>query len=459
MADVRPPRPPRRVRPLLAAGLSAAVLAVLAAGAQTPAPAPPGPKSQADVEANLRQQAAQKIALALPPTEAGAGVALTLVGELGQVLRDDLVFSGWFGMVDAQGENRLDPARLRDPKAWGAVGASYLVTTRITTQPGTAGKVDARLAVQLFETSGGAALFDKVWAGQWPEDLRRLAHVVADEIVKQLTGQPGIAQTRIAYVAKEGDGKEVFLMDYDGARVRKLTSTKTINLSPEWSPDGRRLVILSYVQRKPSIYLLDETGRVTTLRPKGGDLNSAPSFSPDGKTLAFTSDRDGNSEIYLMDVATGNETRITNHPAIETSPSWAPNGREIVFTSDRTGSPQLWLMSVDGGNARRLTFEGSYNESGAFSPDGTRIVFVSRLEGKFELVIHDLASGKETVISRGWRGNKEDPRWSPDGRRIVFAGDRDGTWAIYTVTDRGEDLRKLTRGSASYTPDWSPSRR
>lgn len=83
---------------------------------------------------------------------------------------------------------------------------------------------------------------------------------------------------------------------------------------------------------------------------------------------------------------------------------------------------------------------------------------MSRLEGRFEIVIHDFGSGKEKIITNG-RGNKENPRWAPDGRRLIFASDREGTWSIYTIRDDGSDVRRLTRGAASFTPDWSPVRR
>ena len=40
-------------------------------------------------------------------------------------------------------------------------------------------------------------------------------------------------------------------MDYDGRRVRRLTTTGTINLSPTWSPDGNELAFTSWRGRQP----------------------------------------------------------------------------------------------------------------------------------------------------------------------------------------------------------------
>ncbi len=418
--------------------------AALAAGGQASA--------QGDITATITGEAAKRIPLAVPPAEAGSGVPLAQAAEAGDVLRNDLDLSGWFALLDPAGEGRIPPEKLREPGAWRAVGAAYLVHAQLSTQAG-----QGRFRVRLFETGEGTVLMDRTWGGALPADLRRLAHVASDAIVERLTGNPGFAQTRIAFVSRVGKAKEVFLMDYDGARVRQLTDTKSINLAPNWSPDGRRLVFLSFIGRKPTIYLLDEGGKIEKIEPKGGDLNSAPDFSPDGRTVAFSSDRDENSEIYLMDLVSKRETRLTHSDAIDTSPTWSPDGRQIAFTSDRSGGPQIYVMNADGTGERRLTFEGSYNESAAWSPDGGRIAYVKRVEGRFQVAVYDLARQQEKVVTSG-RGNKENPSWSPDSRRLIFASDMDGLWSLYSIDPDGKDLRRLTKSQAATMPNWSPRR-
>lgn len=401
----------------------------------------------------IRGEAARRISLAVPPTVPGSGTPLSTAAEVNDVLRGDLAFSGWFGLLDPRGEGRIPAERLAEAEAWREVGASYLLVTRLDST-GERGLFD----VKLVETGGGTVLWHKKWGGVLPRDLRRLAHVAADEIVESLTGSPGIAQTRISFTSGLGDAKEVYLMDYDGARVRRLTTTGTLNLAPSWSPDGRTLTFLSYLGDKPSIYLLSEDGEVTTLRPKGGDLNMAPDFSPARHEIVFSSDRSGNSELYLYDLENDDQQQITFNPGIDTAPCWSPAGTQIAFTSDRSGSPQIYIMNRDGSSVRRLTWEGRYNESAAWSPDGGRIAFVSRIRGRFEIVIHDLRTGAETIVTSG-PGNKENPRWAPDGRHLVFSSDRTGMYSIYTMRDDGTDLRQLTRGKPAWAPDWSPVRR
>src|SRR6185503_2687586 len=106
-----------------------------------------------------------------------------------------------------------------------------------------------------------ASLFDRRFGG--PTDAaRRVAHQLSDDIVQQLTGQPGIALTWIAFVSKHGKGKEVYMMDYDGHRVRRITTTNSISLMPTWSPVAQRLAYMSWRTGVPAIDILESDGKI-----------------------------------------------------------------------------------------------------------------------------------------------------------------------------------------------------
>ena len=82
------------------------------------------------------------------------------------------------------------------------------------------------------------------------------------------------------------------------------------------------------------------------------------------------------------------------------------------------------------------------------------LAYASRIEGRFHIVVLDLASGRVRRLTRG-NSNNENPRWSPDGRHLVFASDRAGSYDIYTMRADGSQVHRLTRGGDSFTPDWS----
>jgi len=388
-----------------------------------------------------------KISIAVPDPGATPDSSSS---ELSETLRDDLAFSGFFDVVDPALYSLVPPpaAGTERHEEWLSVGAGAVVRLRLVPS-GERIDVEARL----WDNSGGGQLFARRYGGE-AKLVRRVAHQIADDIVRHYTGRPGIALTLISFVCKHGAAKEVFLMDYDGKRLRRITTSGTINLVPVWSPDGNELAFVSFRGKQPGVYVMSSEGKLGHLATIGGELSSAPDWAPDGRKLAYTSDIDGNSEIYALDRTTSRNTRLTRHPGIDTAPAWAPNGREIAFTSDRSGSPQIYLMDAEGLNVRRISWDGPYNDSPAWSPDGSRLAYVSRIDGRFDLRVLDVATDRTNRLTHS-EGNNENPRWSPDGRHLVFASNRAGAWDIYTVRSDGTDVRRLTRGSDCSTPDWS----
>ena len=390
-----------------------------------------------------------QVKIALPEFEASAGDRAA-AREFVETIRDDLSFSGYFDVVDPvlYGKVPADSKGAVPYDDWLAVGADAVTQGNYVTHDGRI-EVEARL----FDNPSKARTFGMKYSGT-SDLLRRVAHQVSDDLIKQYTGRPGVAMTRIAYVAKHNGGKEIYIMDYDGQRIRRLTTSGTINLFPVWSPEGNRLAFVSWRGKQPGIRIMDADGQLTSVPALRGELNSTPSWFPDGKRLAFSSDAERNSEIYTLTLASGQTTRLTRSPAIDTSPAVSPTGRQIAFTSDRGGSPQVYVMDPEGLNVSRLSPEGNYNDSPAWSPRGDRIVYASRIDGRFKLVVLDLESRSITQLTRG-NGNDEDPRWSPDGRHIVFSSNREGSYDIYVITPDSGAIRRLTRGGDSVTADWS----
>ena len=72
----------------------------------------------------------------------------------------------------------------------------------------------------------------------------------------------------------------------------------------------------------------------------------------------------------------------------------------------------------------------------------------------FQIALLDVTTGEITLLTHGPYHN-ENPRWSPAGRHIVFSSNRSGSYDVYTMAADGSDVRRLTRGTNSITPDWS----
>src|SRR5262249_32220311 len=202
-------------------------------------------------------------------------------------------------------------------------------------------------------------------------DAREMAHQFADQIVKLLTGQDGIATSKIAYIAS----REVFMMDYDGYGARQFTHDGSIALFPSLSPDGKRLAYVSYRSGHPNVVIRGEDGLILGSTQFKGTTTS-PSVAPDGR-IVFASSKDGDSmELYVANGDGSNARRLTRTRSVNISPRWNPKtGREIAFISDRGGSPQIYLIGADGTNERPLLSMGGQMDSPAWSPDGRFIAF------------------------------------------------------------------------------------
>lgn len=341
-------------------------------------------------------------------------------------------------------------------RAW-APGNPGSAPQFVTSGRWTVSGAQVRLEGELRDFPGRRAILVQQYQGPASE-WRRLLHRFSDDCVGQITGERGVADSRIAFIACQGRDKELWVMDADGHGARALTQDRSIAQSPSWSPEGSLLLFTSWRGGSgPQVWVMSPEQRRPFLVSGRAGLNTSAAYSPDGQRIACTLSQDGNAEIYSLDARGGSPQRLTNQRAIDTSPSWAPTGREIAFTSDRSGSPQVYVMDAQGGNVRRLTFDVDYTDSPAWSPKGDRIAFVTRVGGGFDIwVCRADGTGAEPVVTGG---NNENPRWSADGRHLVFASNRDGAYGLWVSDLDGALPRKLgTGGRCAVSPAWSPRR-
>ena len=373
---------------------------------------------------------------ALEPAGDRAGRAMSVTAD--EVLANDLETSAVFTITRAwvPGQQPFD--------IQATVGGQWAVSGSQVKLAGELRDVPARRPILVREYRGPLA------------DWRSLVHRFADDVVLHFTAEPGVAQTRIAYVAERGRAKELCVMDFDGARPQTLTADQSLALSPAWSPEGSLLLFTSYRGGTgPQVFVIAASGGRPYLISGRPGLNTSASYSPDGRDIVCTLSQDGNPEIYLLDARGGSPRRLTDSRGIDTSPCWSPTGREIAFTSDRSGTPQVYLMDRDGGNVRRLTYDVEYTDSPAWSPRGDRIAFVVRTGGGFDIYLCRAdGSGTKLAVSGG---SNENPRWSPDGRHLVFASNRDGPKGLYVTDLDDRPPRRLDMGGVpAQSPAWSP---
>ncbi|MBK8726557.1 MAG: PD40 domain-containing protein [Holophagaceae bacterium] len=436
------------------AGLCAVALFPLTAGTGVQQPKPQVPPQKTQVEVELETKKGGRLGLAIaPPALAGLGEDL-VAKDFKAPLNRDLEEAGPFALITGVVPGSTDAASY---PAWARLATDWLLASKVEKGAGD----EVSVEIQVVDVKAGKPVFSKRYIGR-DSQLRRIAHTISDDLVARLTGEKGVASTRVIFVRQTAPGvKEIFQVDRDGAGLLQLTRWGSLTLSPTVAPDGR-LAYITYKGGTPEIWGERKRGQAhsklypTTVSPQGHCYS--PIWSPDGKRIAFVQgDRRGNSDIMILDVDSGRVKRLTDGGCINTEPSWNPNGTQVAFTSDREGGPQVYLMEEDGSNVRRLTFEGNYNASASWSPNGAMVAYVSRFEGKFDLFVHKLGEGKAYQITTGIFSS-EGPAWSPDERRLVFASTRSGNMQLWTTDLSGKSLSKLTELTGCQSPRWTRSR-
>lgn len=400
-----------------------------------------------------------RVLIAVPPLAAESADAASVAQEMASALAYDLDFSGLFLILPREqypaGFVGLDPNVNRlDMDAWRGTKAEHLVF-------GSVRREGDQLVGQfrLFDLYSKEQVVGQELRVQ-ASHPRLAAHRFSEEIIRFLDGTPGIATSEICFSGGSTGKKEIYVADYDGANVRKVTDHGSISIKPKISPDGTRFAYLSYKDRYSFLYVFDRrTGAATPLSKEVG-LNSAPSWTPDGNRLALTLSKDGNTEVYLRDPDGKNPLRITKNKDGDTSPCFSPDGQQIAFVSDRGGNPQVYAMGADGSNARRLSLQGGNSFDPAWSPDGKMIAYVVESRGDgFEIYVMD-ASGTNPRRLTNSQGSNESPSWSPDSRHVIFGSTRSGRSELWTVTLKtGIERRVPGLDMACQGPSWGPRRR
>ncbi len=377
--------------------------------------------------------------------------------DMADIIGKDLRNSGVFEPIPRQNMISL-PTQASEViyRDWQALGAQYVMVGNIVPN---AGRLQVQFALfnvatqqQVLAGSVGGAV----------DQLRDMAHHIADQSFEKLTGVKGAFSTRLLYVTAErfsvnNTRYTLQRSDYDGARAVTLLQSREPILSPSFAPDGRRIAYVSFEQKRPRVFVQHiDTGRREQVTNFEG-LNGAPAWSPDGNRLAFVLSKDGNPEIYVMEMGSRQLRRVTNQGSIDTEPFWGKDGQTIYFTSDRSGKPQIYKTNINSGAAERVTFVGNYNANPKLSADEKTLVMIHRQDGYtvFKVAAMDLQRGNLRILSD--TSLDESPTVAPNGGMLIYATRQQGRGVLMLASTNGRVRLPLPTAQGEVRePSWSP---
>jgi dipeptidyl aminopeptidase/acylaminoacyl peptidase len=320
--------------------------------------------------------------------------------------------------------------------------------------------------------------------------------------------------TQVVYSLGTYDAEEnriladLWMVPLAGGTPRRLTAHKASDGTPDFSPDGTRLVFVSKrdTDKAAQLYLLPLTGgEPERLTDMPMDV-ATPRFLPDGKRIVFashvvagaespeetkkaleareknkvkahvTEDRmfrywdrwltdDEFPHLFVVDIETRKVTdllagskRLFGLQAGEASFDVSPDGKTIAFGANASEPPypvlntDIFVVPVDGGPVRNLTAGNpAQDRDPVWSPDGRTIAY--GLEKKADgwpdqtrLGTIDVASGASTTLTEALDANADGWQWSPDGSQILFAAEVRGRTNLYAIPAAGGAAREVHHG-------------
>lgn len=178
---------------------------------------------------------------------------------------------------------------------------------------------------------------------------------------------------KIAWETSNG----IIVTDSAGRHPRRVTRRSATGVS--WSPDGKRLAIVSFT---PAISIVDLNGRLRQRFRTPGVKAWRVGWSPGGSTLAFQGDDGSGWELYRIHLSGSARRQLTRTGGDIGSFDWSPDGRRIVFSVSKLGGgASVWVMQADGTRSTRIVRTADEESSVAWSPNGRRIAYTASGRG------------------------------------------------------------------------------
>ena len=258
--------------------------------------------------------------------------------------------------------------------------------------------------------------------------------------------------------APDVKGNQVWVLDRRGGEARQLTSVKGKLSGYQWSPDGKKLLLV--LAEDPEQEAKDKEKNAGEKEKPKPIVIDRYHFKQDIEGYLSTNTRP--ELIYLYDIATGKLDKLTTDTKFrERNAVWSPDGRQIAYISnhdadpDRTNNTDVFVVSAAPNSAaRKLTsFPGPDGGEPAWSPDGKWIAYIQGSELKYEeysqrqLAVVAAAGGEPRILTAQFDRPVDSPVFSSDGQSVGVLAADDRSRYPAAVSMRDGSVRRLVQAA------------
>ncbi len=181
-----------------------------------------------------------------------------------------------------------------------------------------------------------------------------------------------------------------------------------------------------------------------------------PAISPDGRLVAYSAAYEGPTEVYTLPLDGGVPTRLTYEGGEALVVGWTPGGEILYATRRLSGLPDAQLVTIDPRTRRRSVIPLAQASDGSYEATG-KTLFFTRLEfqgshtrlykgGTAQNLWKYEDGGEATPLTSDYPGTSKTPlAWKG---RVYFVSDRDGSMNLWSMDERGGDLKQHTHHRA-----------
>ena len=271
----------------------------------------------------------------------------------------------------------------------------------------------------------------------------------------------------LAFITSRSDGageesddpkakSQVWLINRSGGEAKRLTELAGGVSSFEWSPDSRRLVMVSMDPEE---------------KANKNDDEDAPSHDTPKPIVIdryqFKQDRVGYlgnryQRLYLFNIETSEVISLTPGYYDSTQPAWGPNSDIIAFTSKRQGDPDRHdnsdiyvIEAIESATARQLTTWEGPDFSPAFSPNGKQIAYLQGGPPMYagydpaQLAVISVGGGTPALPTSELNRYVSSPQWSPDGKKLYLVIEEDRVNSVSSVAISSGKIKSVYPGRSS----------